>query len=560
MLCSLHIENLAVIKTLDIDFAQGFTAFTGQTGAGKSIIIDGINLLLGKKADKELIRAGESSAMVSGLFSGVGEKNLCALAEIGIAPDDEGSFFVQRTLFSDGRSQLKLNGRSISLSLLRSAASFLVDIHGQNDTHSLTDPKTHIDILDGFADNKELLSKYAVAFSEYDNIRKEIRSLNERERERERLSEILEYQINDIDSLKLTPGEEDALIDKKLKMKNSERITKQAGFVFKALKGSEKGSVSFLLDRSISSLTAISDVLPAFAEYSDRLREFLYQIDDIAEEVYAAIEDIDTDPTEKLNAIESRLDKISKIKRKYGYSVEEVLAFRDRAERELSELKNSDEVLRELTVRLEKARSEALDIAEKLHERRESAAREIEAAVKETLEFLDMPKVVFFASLKKNVSSGETVLSSLGFDNVEFFISANKGMDAQPLAKIASGGELARIMLAIKSVIADKEGVGTLIFDEIDAGVSGKTARKIGLKMSELSAVCQIISVTHSAQIASLADWHLLITKSEIENGVSTGVCSLDYDGRVAELSRILGGIDVTDAQRAAAVDMLAKK
>ena len=560
MLCSLHIENLAVIKSLDIDFDSGFTAFTGQTGAGKSIIVDGINLLLGKKADKELIRAGESSAMVSGLFTGVGKKNLLRLSDVGITADEDGSFFIQRNISVDGKSQLKINGRTVSLSILRSVSEAFIDIHGQNDTNSLIDPRSHIEILDSFADNASLRAEYIRAYSEYDDIRKQIRSLREREQDRLRLAEILEYQINDIDALKLTPGEEDALVDKKLKVKNSERITKQAGFVFKALKGSERGSVSFLLDKSISALASLEDVIPAFKDYSEQLRDFLYRVDDIAEEVYAAIDGIDSDPTEKLNAIESRLDKISKIKRKYGYTVEDVLAFRDKAEAELSELRNSDEIIGDLTVKLDAARERALRFADELHERRERAAKLLETSVKQTLEFLDMPKVVFFASIKKNVSAAECVLSAEGYDGVEFFISANKGMDAQPLAKIASGGELARIMLALKSVLASKEETATLIFDEIDAGVSGKTARKIGIKMRELSSSAQIISVTHSAQIASLADSHLLISKSEVGDSVSTSVRSLDYEGRVTELSRILGGIDVTEAQRAAAVDMLIKK
>ena len=560
MLFSLHIENIAVIKSIDLDLSRGFTALTGETGAGKSIIIDSINLLLGKKCEKELIRYGCDSAMVSGLFSDLSCPVLSGFAQIGVYPDEEGNILIQRTVNADGRSQIRINGRAVSLSVLKEITARLVNIHGQSDTHALTDFKNHISILDTFADNSELLSEYSAAYAKYDSIRREIKDISEREKERARLIEILDYQINDIDSLELHAGEEEELIDKKLKIKNSERITKNAGFVFKALKGSEKGSVSFLLDRSITALTALSDVIPVFSEYSEKLRDFLYQVDDIAEEVYATVEDIDDDPTEKLNSIESRLDKISKMKRKYGLTVADILSFRENAAAELDKLRNADDILKALESELEVAYTKAASVADSLHKRRALAATELERKVKDTLEFLDMPKVVFFASIKELFDGERKLLGQLGNDSVEFFISANKGMDAKPLSKIASGGELARIMLALKSVIADKDGIDTVIFDEIDAGVSGKTARKIGIKMLSLASASQLLCVTHSAQIASLADTHFLIQKHENEGKTQTTVKSLDEEGRITELSRILGGINVTDSQRAAACDMLKER
>ena len=285
-----------------------------------------------------------------------------------------------------------------------------------------------------------------------------------------------------------------------------------------------------------------------------------YQVDDIAEEVYATIEDAEENPTEKLNEIESRLDKISKIKRKYGLTIKEVLEFREKSYVELEKLKNSDDVLKELTSKAEKAYEKAVDIASKIHKKRIESAKSLEKAVCETLEFLDMPKVTFIIDIKESFDGGVKKLFKNGTDSVEFLISANKGMDAKPLSKIASGGELARIMLALKSVIADKDGVMTIVFDEIDAGVSGKTARKIGIKMQSLAASTQLFCVTHSAQIASLADCHFLINKSD-KNGITeTSVTLLRDEGRIDELSRILGGINVTDAQRAAAVDMLKER
>ncbi|MBQ9070299.1 MAG: DNA repair protein RecN [Clostridia bacterium] len=560
MLNSLHIENIAVVKSIDVDFNDGFSVLTGETGAGKSIIIDSIGLLLGKKIEKDIIRKGESSAMVSGLFSSLSNAALAAFSDAGVMPDDDGCVLIQRSVSRDGKSQVKINGRSVSLSVLKSVSGMLVNIHGQSDTYALTSPENHLPILDMFVGNGELLEEYTTLYEQYESIQKEIREISNLEQERIRYTEILEYQIKDIDDMKLYEGEEEELVDKKVKIKSSERIMKQSGFAYKALKGSEKGSVSFLLDKTSAALSSLSDVLPEFSEYSERLRDILYQVDDIAEEVYAVIEDADDDPTEKLNIIESRLDKISKIKRKYGLTIKDVLNFREKSFAELEKYKNSEDILNSLTERSEKVYKEALEVADRLHERRVRSAKELERLVCETLEFLDMPKVVFLISLKENAEVGRKKLSKYGFDSVEFLISANKGMDAKPISKIASGGELARIMLALKSVIADKDGVMTIVFDEIDAGVSGKTARKIGIKMQSLAKSTQLFSVTHSAQIASLSDSHYLISKSD-KNGVTeTAVKLLDDDGRIAELSRILGGINVTESQRAAAVDMLKER
>lgn len=560
MLNSLHIENIAVIKSVDIDFSNGFSALTGETGAGKSIIIDSINLLLGKKAEKELIRKGESSAMVSGLFSDLSDSAKNVFSESGVGLDDEGNILVQRSISQDGRSQIKINGRTVSLAVLKSIAPMLVNIHGQSDTHSLTDSANHINILDMISKNSELLSAYQEVYSEYEAAKREIKSIREREQEIARYTEILEYQINDIDSMELHDGEEEELIDKKLKIKNSERISKQSGFAYKALRGSEKGSISYLLERSATALSSISDVMPEFEEYAEKLRDFRYQIDDIAEEVYATLDTDDEDPTEKLNKIESRLDKISKLKRKYGLTVSDILTFREKAFLELEKLKNSESIIKELELKEKEAYKSALKIASEIHNRRIEGAKLLEESVCETLEFLDMPKVVFIVSVKEIYNAGEKTLNASGYDSVEFLISANRGLDPKPLAKIASGGELARIMLALKSVIADKDGVMTIVFDEIDAGVSGKTARKIGIKMLSLAKTAQIFCVTHSAQIASLADDHYLINKNEVNGFTETTVELLDYNGRIKELSRILGGINVTDAQREAAVDMLKEK
>ena len=557
MLHSLHIENIAVIKKIDLEFSKGFMVISGETGAGKSIIIDSINLILGAKADKDLIRHGESAAMVSALFTDLSDHTIAQCSELGIALDEENSIVIQRSFSTDGKSTVKINGRSVNLSILKQIAPGLVDIHGQSDTGALTDPEKHIELIDVYSSNEDLLDKYREVYCQLEKTRRDILDITKKESERERLKEILSYQIKDIDSLKLQDGEEEALIDKKVKIKNSEKITKNSEFAYKALRGSEKGSAAYLIDRSITALTQLSGMIPSYEEYSARLRDALANIEDVAEEVYAVLEDFDDDPTETLNAIESRLDKISKIKRKYGLTVKDVLEFRDNAKRELDTLENYENALEELNKKESKLYLEAASMADQLHKIRINTADVLKNKICDILEFLDMPGVVFYAKFDTEELDGKYTLNKNGYDRVEFFISANKGADPQSLSKIASGGEIARCMLAIKSVIADKDGVSSVVFDEIDTGVSGKTARKIGLKMRSMSSDLQIFCVTHSAQIASLADIHYLISKSEVNGATQTSVKALDYDGRVKELSRILGGINVTESQRAAAIDML---
>ena len=559
MLVSLHIENIAVVKEVNLDFTQGFMVLTGETGAGKSIIIDSLSLLLGAKADKELIRTGHNSAMVSGVFTNITPFAKSVLEGAGIAVNDD-EILIQRSISLDGKSVVKINGRTVTLTVLKQISPALVNIHGQNDTISLSQSESQLDILDLYSDSEQLLSQYAAEFKKLEQIRKELKNILQKEHERERLVEILSYQINDINSYSLKEGEEDELIDRKVKIKNFEKISKNALFAYKALKGSEKGSVSYLIDRSGNALAQISDVIPKFADISEKLRDMLYQIDDMAEQIFDEIGDMEEDSDSALNEIEARLDQISKLKRKYGYTIKDILAFRDNAAAELESLENAEDLINDLESKEKKQYKICSDIADLLHEKRLMSAKEIEERVKDTLTFLDMPKVVFFISVKEMRQNGEKFLNSKGADEAEFFISANRGAEAQPISKIASGGELARIMLALKEVIADKDGIGTVVFDEIDSGVSGKTARKIGLKMLSISKSSQLIVITHSAQIASVADEHYLISKSDKDGETKTEVNILDREGRIKELSRILGGIDVTDSQRLAAVDMLDNK
>lgn len=557
MLQSLHIENIAVIKHIELEFTSGFMVLSGETGAGKSIIIDSINLILGAKADKELVRHGESTANVSALFTDLSDSTLRLCEELGVTLDDDKSLLVNRTFGTDGRSTVKINGRNVNLSILKQIAPGLVNIHGQSDSGALADPEKHIDLVDVYAANNDLLNAYREIYSSLERTKRDIQDITKKEAERERLKEILSYQIKDIDALKLREGEEEELIDKKVKIKNSEKITKNSEFVYKALRGSEKGSAAYLIDRSVTALTQLAGVVPAYEEYAERLREALVTVEDVAEEVNAVLEDFDEDPTATLNAIESRLDKISKLKRKYGHTVEAILEFRNNAKAELDALENYEGTLDSLKKEEERLYREALVIADKLHIQRVGCAADLKVKICDILEFLDMPGVVFYAKLDFEEKDGRKVLNKDGYDKVEFYFSANKGAEPQSLAKIASGGEIARVMLALKSIIADKDGVSSVVFDEIDAGVSGKTARKIGLKMMDMASGLQIFCVTHSAQIASLADIHFLISKSVVNSATETSVRALDYNGRVKELSRILGGINVTESQRAAAIDML---
>ena len=557
MLHTLHIENIAVIKQIDIEFSSGFMVISGETGAGKSIIIDSINLILGAKADKELIRHGESTATVSALFTDLSDKTVSQCSALGISIDEEKSILIQRSFSTDGKSGVKINGRTVNLSILKQIAPGLVNIHGQSDSGALQDPEKHVDIIDVYASVSDTLAQYRELYSRLEKVRRDIQDITKKESERERLKEMLSYQIKDIDALKLRDGEEEELVDKKVKLKNIEKITKNSEFVYKALRGSEKGSVAYLIDRSITALSQLAGVVPSYETYAEKLRDALSGVEDVAEEVYAVLEDFDDDPTTTLNEIESRLDKIGKLKRKYGLTVKDVLEFRDKAKAELDALENYEDTLASLKKEEARLYKEALYVADTLHNVRVECAERLKVKICDILEFLDMPSVVFYAKIDFEESEGRKVLNKDGYDKVEFYLSANKGADAQSLAKIASGGEIARVMLALKSVIADKDGVSSVVFDEIDAGVSGKTARKIGLKMRDMTSGLQIFCVTHSAQIASLADVHFLISKSEVNGATETSVRSLDYDGRVRELSRILGGINVTESQRAAAVDML---
>ncbi len=551
MLASLHIENIAVVKSLDIDIGEGLTVLSGETGAGKSIIIDSLGLLLGAKAERELLRTGETRALVSALFCDIGEDKQKKLSDIGIECED-GSLLLSRTL-TPSSSSARIGGRAVTVAMLREVGAMLINIHGQNDNGQLLDAKNHIRLLDTFVSNSETLEEYGALYRDILHTRAELETIHEDTLERVRLCEMLKFQIEDIEALKLKRGEEEALEELVKRLSDSERINKACALADKALRGGEKvmGAL-YLVDRAAGALDAISDAIPDASALCERLTNIKYELDDIAESARDICDIGEGDPTARLDKAQARLSAIAKLKRKYGSTVEEILEYKETSAKRLADLENADEKIEELTDALSRLEDKARGLAQKLRIARKSGAEEISRRVCQTLAFLDMPKVRF----EVRVTPTEE-LSAYGLDRVEFLISTNVGEPLSPMEKIASGGELARIMLSLKNVLNECDGVETVIFDEIDTGISGKTSRKVGMKLKEISGGAQVLCVTHSAQIASLAHNHLKIYKTEEAGRVSTAVKELCYDERVEEISRILGGIEISDAVRAAAKEMI---
>ena len=550
MLRSLHIENIAVIRRVDLDFGDGFSVLTGETGAGKSIIIDSINLLLGNRIPREIIRSSAESATVSAVFEELSDAVCKALSELGFCVEER-TLMLQRTLYADGRSQTRLDGRVITQSLQKQVARLLVSIHGQSDNQKLLQKSTHAALLDAYAHPDAELSDYREVFAQLKSVRKKIQSVQCDESEKLRLREMLQFQITDINALKLKAGEEDLLVAERDRLANLEQINQKAEFVFRALRGAEKGSAISLISRSRQAMQSLEGLVEGSESLALRLEAVASELEDIAETAIGYLEDDRVDPVARIDAIEGRLDAISKLKRKYGETVEAVLAFRDHAEERLGELEHSEEQLEALLAEEKHLSAKARLLAEALHTVRAKASKEITAQVTESLAFLDMPRVRFEIALTS------TELSETGADDVEFMIATNPGEPLLPMTKIASGGELSRIMLALRSVLNDRDGAATVIFDEVDTGVSGKTSRKIGMKLYQTAKTAQVLCVTHSAQIASLADTHYLISKKEQAGRAETEVLALCDAERVEEIARILGGIEITEAQRSAAREMI---
>ena len=556
MLDSLHIENIAVVKDVNIEFGNGFNVLTGETGAGKSIIIDSINLLLGVKAYKDIIRHGCDKAAVSAIFSNVNEDVYAVCDDYDISYDREDVFLISRTINTDGKSYVKINSKNATLTQLKAIAPLLINIHGQNENHNFTDKMNHLNLLDEYIGLHDEILEYKNLYSRLNSLKNEISKITELNKQKDMMYDILKFQIKEISSARIVDlDEEKKLTDKRIILKSNEKIIKYASNVYKVLCKNESGiSAIYLIDKAIESLNKLSDIFKDAAELSERLRILNYEIYDVAEKVQEYTEfDGDEPPEIQISKIDERLALIQKLKRKYGPTEADILKFREEAEAKLDTLEKSEIKLEELKSEYKKIYSIALAKADDLHNKRVSGAKRLEEAIMGSLIFLDMPKVRFEISVKKSDNSEKTTLNSNGFDIVEFLIATNAGEELAPMEKIASGGELSRIMLALKSEINDKKGSGTVIFDEIDTGVSGSTSQKIGIKLYEISDSTQTICVTHSPQIASLAQNHYFIKKAEIENRAETEVFLLNEEDRVKEIARIIGGINLTDKQYDAA-------
>ncbi len=556
MLYSLHIENIAVIQSADVDFLGGgahFSALTGETGAGKSLIVDSIAFLLGARLSRDVIRRGEDRATVSATFGELDADIVSALEEMGFSSDD-GCVMLTRSITSDGKSTARINGRVVTSSILKDVSSRLVSIHGQNDGVKIMNGGVQLAMLDSFANTKDELERYGEIYSRLCALRREKQELLRDESEKLRMKEILEFQIKDIESAKLRAGCEEALLAERNRLANIEKIQKYVDFASGLLDGGsdKRASVTYMLDRAEASITQLSAIIPDVAPMADELSDMRYRITDIAARIEEYRDNDDGDPTARLDKVEGALDVISKFKRKYGGSVEEILKFKDDAREKLDAIENADERIANIDAELRGVVKEAKSVAQILTEKRMSAARSVAERVCETLKFLDMPNVKFEIAVRTLDD-----FSRSGLDEVEFLIATNNGDVPAPMTKIASGGELSRIMLALKSAFPDGKSVGTLIFDEIDTGISGSTSSKVGIKLKEISRSVQVICVTHSAQIASLADLHLNVSKHDENGRTLTDVKVLDKEGRVEEIARILGGIDVSETQRAAAREMI---
>lgn len=549
MLSNLQIENIAVIKSASIDFENGFNVMTGETGAGKSIVIDSLNAILGERTSRELIRSGADSASVCAEFQNVGDNVKNELEKLGIEKDD--TLIVSRKLTPDGKNVCRINGMPATVSMLKALGVQLVNIHGQLDNQSLLSPETHCSFIDKLAGSGRELNEFKELYSLYIKKENELKSLNTDVNEKNRRLDILNYQIEEIQNADIRPGEKDELTEKLGFLRNAEKVLDLLHTAYAALNGDGEmpGAADIAADAA-SKLLSAADYSSDFAETANGVNDAAMNLSAYTEELRDKIYSLDYDPNETERA-EERLDVIYRLFQKYGDSEEEILAYLENAEKERDALSFSDERAEQLRAETEKAYNEALAAAKKLSEIRIEAGKKFSADVERELAFLDMPSVKFIV----NDSVGE--LYENGIDNIEFLLSANAGEEPKPLSKIASGGELSRIMLAIKCVLSELDDIDTLIFDEIDSGVSGRAALKIAAKMKELSKTHQVICVTHLAQIAAFADEHKLISKEEKDGRTYTCIASLDYDGRKYELARIMGGLTVTQSILNSAEELL---
>ncbi|MBE6752317.1 MAG: DNA repair protein RecN [Ruminococcaceae bacterium] len=552
MLSVLKIRNIAIIENAEIEFNRGFNVLTGETGAGKSIILDSINAVLGFRTSRELIRTGETEAEVTALFSFVGEKTIEKLNELGLPENDDNSLLITRTITHD-KNICRVNNSLTSVSALREIGNTLISIHGQQDNRELLDNETHIGYLDAVASNSELFEEYKEAYSLFCEITSKIKSLMTDEAEKARQIDILSFQIDELKKAEITIGEWEELKAKRTEIQNIEKISEGFRNANDALSGSDgfTGAVELVLGAE-KALSQVANFLKEAEKLSIKLNDIYYELNDIADTL--RFNDGESEYSRNdLEVIEERLDLLYRLSKKYGSNEEEMLEFLTKAEEKLNSLTSSEENLEVLKEQRKVISNKATILAEKLSESRKETAKKFQTDVMEELRFLDMPSVEF------NVQFTEVELCENGIDSVEFLISANVGEPPKPIAKIASGGELSRIMLALKNVLSDKDKVGTMIFDEVDTGVSGRAATKVAQKLKQVSTGRQVICVTHLAQLAVLSDNHYLIEKSARDGKTYTNVTPLDFEGRKYEIARITSGGEITETQLKNAEEMLMK-
>lgn len=551
MLRTLSIENIAVIEKAKIDFDGGLNVLTGETGAGKSIVVDSINAVLGERTSKELVRTGSDFAFVSAFFENINATVCSELEKLGYTPEDDGSLLITRRISKDGRSSCRINGMPATVSVLHTLGKALVNIHGQHDSQSLLDPEQHYKFIDMLSGDSSVLSDYKAAFSRFLSVRRELKALTAAADSADKNTELLEYQIKELEEADIKIGEAQALNARKKVMDSAEEAAKAYSSALEAVNGDDENpGAESLLQSALESVVRFSELSPEIKKAAALLENAVDEIADAKSVIGGELSVLDFDPRER-EEIEERLDELFRLGKKYGDGEEKMLAYLDNAKRKLNSIVNNEEELEKLNDEYDKAYADVLAAAEKLTALRKKTAQKFAEDVKNQLAYLDMPKINFTVDFKKGI------MSSAGLDKIEFLISANPGEEPKPLVKIASGGELSRIMLGIKSILAYNDTVDTLIFDEIDTGVSGRASQKIGLKLKEVSKNTQVICVTHSAQIASNADSHFLISKDISGDRTFTSVTLLNRSQRRNELARIMGGLEITDAMLNSAEELL---
>ena len=547
MLSLLHIENIAVIECSDISFNPGFNVLTGETGAGKSIVIDAISAILGERAYRDMIRTGANKASVRAVFTDV--PKLSWFEDNGVEYDSE--TVIQREIYLDGKNVCRVNGSLVSVSILRKLGIQLINIHGQHDSASLLDEANHLGFLDAFADNEALRSDYSDKYNAVAALRREIERMTMDESEKLRRMETLRYQIEEISKAELEAGEDDVLEERRKLLQNAEKLSDGINAAVECLYGGdETDGAATLLAQAERELARLSRYTDAFAQLHDKVADLMYQVQDVAEEARDSRDDLSYSADE-LEQIESRLDVIHRLRRKYGVTCADILEYLEKAKAELDEIEFADDHLERLKGKLKKAEKTAWDAALALRENRKTTAVSLSQRILTELAQLDMPRVQFSCDFE------EKEIGDDGADNVVFYMSANAGEALKSMSKVASGGELARIMLAMKNVLAEQDQVNTLIFDEVDTGVSGRAAQKVAEKLRNVAAHKQVLCVTHLPQLAALANTHLLIAKSERDGRTYTTVTPLDIDGRKMELARIIGGTNITETTLKSAEEML---